>query len=92
MKIYFLRRTQIPTHFSSKVLDVAQRCLTNCPPDTEANRLDLTHLKVYTIDDASTQEIDDGLSLEFVEGEIASDSGFTLPIPPVGSPPVMNWT
>ena len=65
----FLRRTQIPTHFSSKVLDVAQRCLTNCPPDTEANRLDLTHLKVYTIDDASTQEIDDGLSLEFVEGD-----------------------
>ncbi|NMG57624.1 RNB domain-containing ribonuclease [Geitlerinema sp. P-1104] len=65
----FLRRTQIPTHFSSKVLDVAQRCLTNCPPDTEPNRLDLTHLKVYTIDDASTQEIDDGLSLEFLDGD-----------------------
>ncbi|MCC5896939.1 MAG: VacB/RNase II family 3'-5' exoribonuclease [Phormidium sp. BM_Day4_Bin.17] len=65
----FLRRTQIPTHFSSKVLDVAQRCLTNCPPDTESNRLDLTHLKVYTIDDASTQEIDDGLSLEFLDGD-----------------------
>ncbi|KPQ36347.1 MAG: exoribonuclease II [Phormidium sp. OSCR] len=65
----FLRRTQIPTHFSSKVLDVAQRCLTNFPPDTDPNRLDLTHLKLYTIDDASTREIDDGLSVEFLDGD-----------------------
>jgi exoribonuclease II len=54
----FLRRTQIPTHFPSKVLDVAQLYLISPPPDTEVNRLDLTRLKIYTIDDASTVEID----------------------------------
>jgi exoribonuclease-2 len=37
------------------------------PPDPAATRLDLTHLKVYTVDDASTQEIDDGLSVETLE-------------------------
>lgn len=63
----FLRRTQIPTHFSTKVLEVAQCCLKSPPPDSEPDRLDLTHLKVYTIDDASTVEIDDGLSLEYLE-------------------------
>lgn len=63
----FLRRSQIPTHFSTKVLEVAQRCLESLPPAPDANRLDLTHLKVYTIDDESTREIDDGLSIEFLE-------------------------
>lgn len=60
----FLRRSQIPTQFSTKVLEVAQACLISPPVDPDSNRLDLTHLKVYTIDDESTQEIDDGLSVE----------------------------
>ena len=60
----FLRRSQIPTQFSTKVLEVAQRCLDSPSPDSDINRLDLTHLKVYTIDDESTREIDDGVSLE----------------------------
>lgn len=59
-----LRRSQIPTYFSTKVLEAAQRCLNNPPPELDLNRLDLTHLKVHTIDDESTREIDDGLSLE----------------------------
>lgn len=63
----FLRRSQIPAHFPSKVLEVAQSCLNSPPPDRDPNRLDLTHLKVYTIDDESTLEIDDGLSLETLE-------------------------
>lgn len=64
----FLRRSQIPVNFSVKVLDVAQGCLQIPPPDPDqTRRLDLTHLKVYTIDDESTTEIDDGLSLEFLE-------------------------
>jgi len=63
----FLRRSQIPIQFPSRVLDVAQSFLTMPPPDSFPNRLDLTHLKVYTIDDASTREIDDGLSLEYLE-------------------------
>jgi exoribonuclease-2 len=61
----FVRRANLPTHFSAKVTDVAQSCLLSPPPDPDQDgRLDLTHLKTYTIDDESTREIDDGLSLE----------------------------
>ncbi len=62
----FLRRSQISAQFSQRVLDVAHTSLTSPPPDPSPNRLDLTHLKVYTIDDESTLEIDDGLSIEFL--------------------------
>lgn len=63
-----LWRSQIPTQFPTKVLDVTQSYLQSLQRDPdENNRLDLTHLKVYTIDDESTREIDDGLSLEFLE-------------------------
>ncbi|QLE57216.1 ribonuclease catalytic domain-containing protein [Nostoc sp. TCL26-01] len=60
----FLRRSSIPIQFPNKVLEVAQQRLDFPPTDLDANRLDLTHLKVYTIDDESTTEIDDGLSWE----------------------------
>ncbi|MBE9139221.1 VacB/RNase II family 3'-5' exoribonuclease [Nodosilinea sp. LEGE 07088] len=63
-----LRRSQIPGHFSEETLTMAQQRLESPPPDPDAQRLDLTHLKVYTVDDVSTQEIDDGLSLEALEG------------------------
>ena len=66
----FLRRSQIPVHFNPMVIEVAQQVVDSPPPDPDTNRLDLTHLKVYTIDDESTQEIDDGLSLEVLpEGQ-----------------------
>jgi exoribonuclease II len=62
-----LRRSQTPVHFSHKMQTVAHELLTNPPVDLDAaHRRDLTHLKVYTIDDESTQEIDDGLSLELL--------------------------
>jgi exoribonuclease-2 len=61
-----LRRSQIPVHFPPKALEVAQHYLSAPPPDLNVDRLDLTHLKVYTIDDESTREIDDGLSLEYL--------------------------
>ncbi|MEH1845148.1 MAG: ribonuclease R family protein [Nostoc sp.] len=60
----FLRRSSIPIQFPSKVLEVAQQRLDFPPIDSDTNRLDLTHLKVYTIDDETTTEIDDGLSWE----------------------------
>ncbi|MBW4444585.1 MAG: ribonuclease R [Plectolyngbya sp. WJT66-NPBG17] len=60
----FLRRAQIPMQFSHKVLEVSHHRLEFPPADLDVNRLDLTHLKVYTIDDESTREIDDGLSVE----------------------------
>ncbi|MDJ0695716.1 ribonuclease R family protein [Mastigocoleus sp. MO_188.B34] len=58
----FLRRSSIPVQFPTKVIEVAQQRLQAHPPDLDANRLDLTNLKVYTIDDETTTEIDDGLS------------------------------
>lgn len=60
----FLRRSSYPLYFSNQVQEVAQLCLQNPPQDPDTQRLDLTHLKVYTIDDESTKEIDDGLSVE----------------------------
>ena len=60
----FLRRSSIPVQFPSKVIEVAQQQLQVHPPDLDVNRLDLTRLKVYTIDDETTTEIDDGLSWE----------------------------
>lgn len=60
----FLRRSQIPVQFPTKVLEVAQQRIEFPPPDLDKDRLDLTHLKVYTVDDESTREIDDGLSCE----------------------------
>ncbi|MDZ7957777.1 MAG: ribonuclease R [Aulosira sp. DedQUE10] len=62
----FLRRSSIPVQFPSKVLEVAQQRMDSPPSDLDTNRLDLTHLKVYTIDDESTTEIDDGLSWELL--------------------------
>ena len=55
-----------PTTFSKKVLDVVQPRLQSDPAEAY-NRLDLTHLKVCTIDDESTREIDDGLSVEYLD-------------------------
>jgi exoribonuclease II len=63
-----LRRAQTPVHFSHQMQTVAHELLTNPPIDLDlAHRRDLTHQKVYTIDDESTQEIDDGLSLEVLQ-------------------------
>lgn len=58
-----LRRHHIPTTFAPELEAEAGARLQTPPPDI-AERVDLTHLKTYTIDDASTREIDDGLSLE----------------------------
>ncbi|OUC14204.1 MAG: RNB domain-containing ribonuclease [Alkalinema sp. CACIAM 70d] len=62
----FLRHSQIPTHFPPKVLELSHQYLLSPPQDLHSERLDLTHLKVYTIDDESTREIDDGLSVEYL--------------------------
>lgn len=63
----FLRRSQIPTQFPSRVHDMATSHLANPPADPDGDRMDLTHHKVYTIDDESTREIDDGVSVETLE-------------------------
>ncbi|MGK7945343.1 MAG: ribonuclease catalytic domain-containing protein [Microcystaceae cyanobacterium] len=65
----FLRRCAYPSQFSRKVLDVAYSYLESPPPDPDQQRKDLTQMKVYTIDDESTTEIDDGLSVEFLDDD-----------------------
>jgi exoribonuclease II len=61
----FLLRSQIPQTFSKEALAETQALLENPPADLdEARRRDLKTMPVYTIDDESTQEVDDGLSLE----------------------------
>ncbi|WP_019507969.1 ribonuclease catalytic domain-containing protein [Pleurocapsa sp. PCC 7319] len=67
----FLRRSSYPVNFSKKVLDVVQPRLQSNPAEADDNRLNLTHLKVCTIDDESTTEIDDGLSIEYLDNGIA---------------------
>lgn len=66
----FLRRSSYPSYFPTQVLEVAQLILKTPPKDLNVERLDLTHLKVYTIDDESTKEIDDGLSVEKLENGV----------------------
>ncbi|WP_019501424.1 ribonuclease catalytic domain-containing protein [Pseudanabaena sp. PCC 6802] len=61
----FLRRSQIPIRFSAELLSKVREFIDSPTPDSIA-RLDLTHLHVYTIDDESTREIDDGLSVETI--------------------------
>ena len=61
-----LRRRQIPTQFPEEV-EAAVTAVMENPPEDASDRLDLTHLKVYTVDDESTREIDDGISCEILE-------------------------
>jgi exoribonuclease-2 len=67
----FLRRSSYPNYFPLKVYTVAQSIIDQLALGKEIphddSRLDLTHHKVYTIDDESTSEIDDGLSVEQLE-------------------------
>ena len=63
----FLHRSSYPVNFSKKVLDVVQPRLQSEPAEADASYIDLTHLKVCTIDDESTTEIDDGLSVEYLD-------------------------
>jgi exoribonuclease II len=58
-----LLRSQVPTKFPVDVLNHTKACIEN-PISDRMDRQDLTHLHVYTIDDESTTEIDDGLSIE----------------------------
>ncbi|MEN9202029.1 MAG: ribonuclease R [Thermostichus sp. DG_1_6_bins_120] len=58
-----LRLTGIPTQFPKEVEQYTQTLLEN-PPAERVARRDLTALHTYTIDDASTRDIDDALSIE----------------------------
>ncbi|KAK3266373.1 hypothetical protein CYMTET_24995 [Cymbomonas tetramitiformis] len=66
-----LRRAGVTPHFSEEVEKAAEELAEAAAIDGALsadknleNRVDLTHLKVFTIDDALTVEIDDGISVE----------------------------
>mmetsp|Transcript_28093 Transcript_28093/g.75873 ORF Transcript_28093/g.75873 Transcript_28093/m.75873 type:complete len:959 (+) Transcript_28093:112-2988(+) len=62
-------RRGVPLEFSKKLEEAAQALLSSPPEDKCASsRIDLTHLRCYTIDDASTTEVDDGISVTSLDG------------------------
>ena len=61
-----LRRLRLPTSFSAEALTAAEADELAHPAVDEGRR-DLTDLDVFTIDEASTVDIDDGLSLRLTE-------------------------
>lgn len=68
--IKYRPRINFPDNVSSEADNIAKSfAIQNLPP-----RLDLTHLNTFTIDDISTKDMDDGLSIEQTE------NGFTIGI------------
>ena len=58
--------------FAIELEHEAQRLISSAaqPHPGDDDRLDLCHLATYTLDDAGTREIDDGVSLEVQNGEV----------------------
>lgn len=64
-----LLRAAIPTAFDAALQSAAEELAERPGSDPDApNRINLTHLKTFTIDPASTTEIDDALSIEELPG------------------------
>ncbi|GKY98357.1 hypothetical protein MPSEU_000793300 [Mayamaea pseudoterrestris] len=64
-----LLRSGFPIHFSRREIQAAEIAAKNPKEDVDALlgiRRDLRHLKMFTIDGASTSEIDDGVSVEII--------------------------
>ncbi len=65
-----LPRHGISTQWTSEALEEAEQVSQNCtvqPPSSQNKRRDLTPLKVFSIDGATTLDIDDALSIEASE-------------------------
>jgi len=61
-------RLRTPTEFVPALVLEAEQLVLNPPTDVDADRrLDLTHLRSFAIDDASTKEVDDAVSFEYVD-------------------------
>lgn len=60
-----VRKYGVPIDFPRDALSECASILANAPADADASsRVDLTHLRAYAIDDASTVEVDDAVSAE----------------------------
>ena len=79
-----LRRSEIDEDFSTAALEEAE-AISRDPRSDDRERLDLTDLETFTIDDADTRDRDDALSLEAVDGGYRvgihiADAGALVPI------------
>ena len=64
-----LIRSRMPLAFSQEVEAHADAVAADPPPDPdESRRLDLTHLRALAIDESSTVEVDDAVSVEELDG------------------------
>ena len=62
-------RQRVPIDFSEELVEAARQLNEAPPPDEdEATRRDLTGMLSFAIDDPSTQEVDDAVSIEMLEG------------------------
>jgi exoribonuclease-2 len=62
----WLPRYTIQTEWPQSVLNEAEALIQSCknrPPQDDSRR-DITHLQIYSIDDALTRDVDDGISFE----------------------------
>ncbi|KAL3923472.1 MAG: hypothetical protein SGPRY_004208 [Prymnesium sp.] len=63
-----LIRTGMPVDFAPEVVEQAAAIAAEPPPDPDAvRRFDLTHLRALAIDESSTVEVDDAVSIEELE-------------------------
>eukprot|EP01023_Acetabularia_acetabulum_P004883 TRINITY_DN12049_c0_g1_i7.p1 TRINITY_DN12049_c0_g1~~TRINITY_DN12049_c0_g1_i7.p1 ORF type:complete len:605 (-),score=100.80 TRINITY_DN12049_c0_g1_i7:774-2588(-) len=63
-----VKRLDLDAPFSQDIQNAVKQIHENPCEDSDANiRVDFTHHRVVTIDDASTTEVDDGLSVEHLE-------------------------
>ena len=92
-------RLRIPTEFSQQLLEEAREVeeLTARGEGVvdldEAKRMDLTHLPAYAIDEASTVENDDALSLEILQPlplSSPNDDNIESPAVKISQPPPMH--
>ena len=79
-----LHRSEIEDEFPTAALDEAESIRDGANTD-ERERLDLTDLEIFTIDDADTRDRDDALSVERVDGGYRvgihiADAGAIVPV------------
>ena len=81
-------RQRTRMEFSEELEESAEALMRSPPPDLdEASRLDLTHLPALAIDEASTTEIDDALSVEDLNDDVVDGERAALDEEDKGSVP-----
>lgn len=80
-----LIRYRVPDQFSDDALAEARAIVARFNTEEFGDRIDLRHLETFTVDDSSTRDMDDALSLERVDGGLElgvhiSDVAAAIPV------------